>query len=73
MAKPSVEKCDVIVSGGGTVYLVSPATPDGREWMDRNLPEDAQTLGDSVAVEHRYIEAIVEGMKGDGLVVGCRE
>ena len=63
-------KVDVLVSGGGTLYLVESVSDTGAEWMDENLPEDAQTLGKAVAVEHRYIGDIVAGMKADGLVVG---
>lgn len=63
-------KVDVLVSGGGTLYLVESVSDTGAEWMDEHLPEDAQTLGRAVAVEHRYIDDIVAGMKADGLVVG---
>ena len=48
---------------GWLVCEYIPVPPD-------NLPEDAQTLGKAVAVEHRYIGDIVAGMKADGLVVG---
>jgi predicted thioesterase len=61
---------DVLVSGSGTLYLVRSASKAGAEWMDEHLPEDAQTLGRAVAVEHRYIGDIVAGMQADGLVVG---
>ena len=63
------KKVDVEVSGGGTVYLLSGLTEAGRSWMDENLPSDAQKLGEAVAVEHRYVGEIVQGMRDDGLRV----
>lgn len=70
MAKAKKSKYDVIVSGSGTIYLVHGISEAGKEWMTDHLPEDAQTLGKAVAVEHRYIEDIVNGMRNDGLNVG---
>ena len=60
---------DFVVRGGGSVYLLCPLTDEARDWTKENIPEDAQTLGPNIAVEHRYIEDIVEGIRADGLVV----
>jgi hypothetical protein len=62
-------KADVCLTGNGTVYLLDWLTKQGKEWMREHLPEDALKMGDSVAVEHRYIDDIVQGMRDDGLVV----
>jgi len=63
---------DFLVTGEGqftTVYLLHPITDAAREWVAEHLPEDAQHLGESIAVEHRYIHDIVDGARNDGLAV----
>ncbi len=63
---------DFSIEGGGrfcTVYLLRPLTPVGFDWIEEHIPEDAQRLGNSIAVEHRYVEPIAEGILADGLVV----
>lgn len=63
------KKPDFVVAGEGTVYLLTPLTKAARQWRKLYLPKDAQTLGSSLAVEHRYISAIVHGIRTDGLTV----
>jgi hypothetical protein len=62
-------KTDVTVENHGSIFLFRPHTDSGREWIEQHIPEDALTLGDAVAVEHRYALDIAKGMQGDGLVV----
>jgi hypothetical protein len=64
-----VPEPDLRVSGGGSVYLLVPVSDAGREWMTEHLPQDAIGLGDGVAVEHRYMSDILEGIADAGLVV----
>lgn len=52
-----------------SVYLLTPVSPRGEAWATEHLPEDAQRLGSGIAVEHRYIGDIVQGIKSDGLTV----
>ena len=66
--KPA-EDYDFIVSNHGSVHLVLPVSPAGRVWVKDHLPVDAQRFGESVAVEHRYIGDIVEGIQTEGLRV----
>ncbi len=62
--------CDLHITGGGTVYLVHALTDAGRAWIEENVClDDAQYLGDGLAVEHRYIADIVRGATADGLSV----
>lgn len=63
------EQVDVRVHGSGSVYLLEPVTEAAQEWIDENIPDDAQYLGKNLAVEHRYVDHILEGMQNDGLVV----
>lgn len=62
-------KPDFVVSGGGSIYLLTPLTDNAKQWVDEHLPADRQTLGNGIAVEHRYIEEIVQGAQRDGLKV----
>jgi hypothetical protein len=68
--KRAAPQADFLVTGGGSVYLLHPLSDAAREWVGGHIPDDAQWLGRAVAVEHRYIEAIVDGIVGDGLSVG---
>jgi len=60
---------DFNVLGGGTVYLLQPNTDAARDWLREHISEEAQTLGESVAVEHRYIRSLIEGIRNDGLTI----
>lgn len=60
---------DFNVTGGGSVYLLTPLSRDAREWVSDNLPSDVQRLGNGIAVEHRYISDIIDGIRADGLEV----
>ncbi len=64
---------DVVVSGLGTVYPFALLTDEARTWVNDNVSEDRQMLGLSVAVEHRYVGPLIEGMERDGLVVDTAE
>jgi len=63
---------DFSIEGEGrfcTVYLLRPLTPAAFDWIEEHIPEDAQRLGTAIAVEHRYIGPIAEGILADGLVL----
>ena len=61
---------DILVHGGGTVYLFDPVSDCGREWVERHVGyEPSQKFGGAIAVEHRYIGDLVDGARRDGLVV----
>lgn len=60
---------DFIVSNHGSIFLLRPNTPAAREWCEEHLPDDRQTFGGAVVVEHRYIGDIVDGIRADGLEV----
>jgi len=53
----------------GSVFLLTPVTQSAQSWIEENLPSGAQWFGNGVAVEHRYIWAILEGIQNDGLAV----
>jgi hypothetical protein len=60
---------DFEVSNRGTIYIFTPLTPAGRDWVAEFLPEDAQRWAGGVVIEHRYIFGIVAGAQRDGLSV----
>ncbi len=63
---------DFSIEGEGrfcSVYLLRPLTPVAFTWIDEHIPEDAQRLGNAVAVEHRYIGPIAEQILADGMVI----
>lgn len=64
-----IERPDFTVYGSGTVYLLQPHTERAKLWCDEHLPEDVQRLGNSIAVEWRYIADIVAGARADGYTI----
>ncbi len=58
---------DFNVSGGGSLYLIHPLSEAARDWLRDNVEDGAQYLGRALAVEHRYIAALVDGMLSAGL------
>ena len=58
---------DFDIVDGGSVFLLIPNTEAAEAWVAEHIPADAQTLGKGIAVEHRYIAAIVQGIAEDGL------
>ncbi len=58
---------DFTLYDGGSVLLLKAVTEDAKEWEREHLPEEAQRLGDAVAIERRYIADIVEGILAYGL------
>ena len=60
---------DVRVEKHGSIVLLRPLTNGGKSWLDENIPDDAQMLGNAVACEPRYVDAIVAGMIADDLEV----
>lgn len=60
---------DIIITGGGTIYVLYPLTDFGRDWLDGNLQDGPRLGRDGHAVEHRYVWPIIEGALRDGLSV----
>ncbi len=52
------------------IYLITPLTPECKDWLNENVDEDAMYLGPSLAVEHRYIEDLVLGLQEQGFKYG---
>ena len=69
LPNPIPEVIDFKVQNHGSIFLLRPRTPAANVWVSEHLPEDAQSFGDAIAIEHRFISDIVRGIQGDGLVV----
>jgi hypothetical protein len=53
----------------GSIFLLYPLNESAKSWIEENLPSDVQWFGQAVAVEHRFIWPILDGIQNDGLVV----
>jgi len=62
-------KCDLSVTNHGSLFLLTPTSMRGGDWINEHIPEDAMTWGISIVVEHRYITDIIQGAINDGLEV----
>lgn len=62
-------RTDLAVHHDGSVSLLRGASDEGKTWIAEHIPADAMTWGNSIVVEHRFIDAIIEGAREDGLGV----
>jgi hypothetical protein len=60
---------DFAVENHGTIILLQPLTRAATEWIANNLPADRLHYAGAVVIEPRYLAAIVEGIRADGLEV----
>ncbi|MGH9757263.1 MAG: hypothetical protein ACRD4M_05955 [Candidatus Acidiferrales bacterium] len=58
---------DFEVSNYGTIFIFTPLSAAGRNWVSEYLPEDAQHWAGGTVIEHRYIRDVVIGARRDGL------
>ena len=50
------------------MYLVEPQTKEAKNWINDNVQiEPWQLMGNAFAVDHHYIEDLVQGMVNAGL------
>jgi hypothetical protein len=61
---------DLSVANHGSIFILTPHTDAGRDWVDEHIPLGSPGWGkDGIVVEHRYIGDIVAGAQSDGLSV----
>lgn len=58
----------VRVQDCGSIILLEPISRAADAWCRYNLPEDAQTFGNSIAIERRYWDPIAEALELEGLL-----
>lgn len=66
-----MSEIDFRVEDHGTIALVTPVSVEAKQWLEENVPTESwQWHGDALAVEPRYVEALMDGAMDDGLTVG---
>ena len=51
----------------GSIVTLAPLTERAQDWVQENLPTDVMWFGSAIAIEPRYLDAIVIGALADGL------
>jgi hypothetical protein len=64
-----MSKSDFDIADHGSIILFAPLTAAAQEWVDEHIPDDAHYIGSSLAVERRYAQDILDGIRSDGLEV----
>jgi hypothetical protein len=66
-----IKPADLGVQDEGSIVLLHPLNDDAEKWIETNLPDVQpwQRFGLAIAVEHRFIADIVEGIRADGMIV----
>jgi hypothetical protein len=60
---------DFDLSDQGSIAILTPRTPAAIDWTEEHIPEDAPRWGArGIAIERRYLPAILEGIAFAGLV-----
>jgi hypothetical protein len=60
---------DILVENHGSIMLLHGLSDDGSSWLHDHIGPEAQSWGDAVADEPRYVADIVRGAQADGLEV----
>ncbi len=62
---------DVRIVNDGSVIGFTPLTPAAQEFFDERIETESwQWMGPTLWVDHRTVEALVDGMLSEGLEVG---
>lgn len=62
---------DVKVMNHGSVVMVEPVSDEAKTWVNENVGlEGWQWMGNSFAVEPRYLGDLLDGMRAEGFTVG---
>lgn len=69
VAQPIAEVGQFQLENHGSLFLVRPLNDAAREWLQRTAPEDAQFMGEAMAVEPRYVQGVTDAIEADGGVV----
>ena len=61
-------KADFRIAYHGSIVLVSPMTKGGRDFLEECIGEEATYWSDSLVVEPRYLENLLQGILDHGLL-----
>lgn len=57
---------DFIVDGSGTVYMITPQNKAASKALKEMISGESSWLGESLAIEHRYVWDLIQGLKTEG-------
>lgn len=60
---------DYIVTNHGSIFLVEPRNDDARSHLVEHVSDEAQWFGRMLAVEPRYVDNLIEGLRNEGYEV----
>ena len=64
-----VDAPDFFIRNEGSIFLVTPNTPPAGEHLTENVGDEAQWMGASLVVEHRYIQDLIARLQAEGFTV----
>lgn len=67
-AAPVEPKVDFTIENHGSLFCIRPRNPEAVKWLRDTCPEDAQFLGNGMAVEPRYLDGVLNAIDEAGLV-----
>jgi hypothetical protein len=53
----------------GSIALLLPLSPEAEAWVNEHIAKDAMHFNGAVVIEPRYVAAIVEGIREEGMEV----
>jgi hypothetical protein len=59
-------RADVTIENHGSICLLRPNHSQVAAWFKETAPEDAQFWGDSLVVEPRYVDGVIEALANEG-------
>ncbi len=51
------------------MYLLLPVTESAKAWANEHISDEAHHFGGGIAVEHRFIRDLADGIIADGLTI----
>lgn len=62
---------DLQIQNHGSIFIMTPTSKAGHQWVDECIPVDATRWGQcSIVIEPRYLENIIDGACCAGLSIG---
>lgn len=62
-------QADYEVSGGGSVYLLTPLNDSARTNLEENTSDESVWFAGGIAVEYSYISGLVEQLRSEGWMI----
>lgn len=64
-------RSDFSLENHGSVFLLKPLTSVAISWVEEHIGQDNgwQPYFPTIVIEHRYVEAVIDGITADGLGV----